>query len=382
MLKGLTVLSIFIIFSNIMLYAQNTPITSKIEKKTTNIKYRSQIDSLVLEGVHLINNNKLDEAIEVFNKALSINDTLWHIHYEKALAYYQKKEFDSVIKILKPFIYRDDLTSQFYEILGASYDIKGFTENAEKIYDLGLKKYPNAANIYMQYGLHYIQLEEFVTALAMWEKGVEVDPMYENNYFMLSKYNFHTGEYIWTILYGEIFLNLSDKAGLLEDISKFIYRAYNSGCYNPIDSNNYETSFTKIKIKSKNLSERQDLPFEVAFDLVINKAVKGILPEQKEELTIDQLYKIRKNFIEIWYKEKWNNRFSNKLFDLQKKLIQKGHFEAYNYWVFNAAKKFEANDWLKIHKEKLESMGNFMAKNPFKLNKANYISRPKFSKSY
>lgn len=387
--KSMSQFIIKLLFFNVLLIlliittnAQQVPISTKIEKKSVNMQYRSELDSLVLEGVRLINSNKLEEAISLFNKALAINDTLWHIHYEKALAYYQMKQFDSVIKILKPFLNRPDLNSQFYEILGASYDIKNNLEQAENIYDRGLEKFPNAANLYMQYGMHFIQLEEFVRAMAMWEKGVEVDPMYENNYFMLSKYYFHTGEYVWTNLYGEIFLNLSDKAGLLEDISKFIYRAYNNGCYNQIDSLTIETSFTKTRIQSKNLKGRNDLPFEVAYDLVMNEAVKGIIPKDKTELTIDQLYKIRKNFIEIWYKEGWNKRFSNALFDLHKKLIKNGHFEAYNYWVFNAACKVEANNWLKNNKEKLETMGNFMVKNKFKLNKANYINRPKFTRSY
>jgi tetratricopeptide (TPR) repeat protein len=321
---------------------------------------------------------KYDDAIKLLDEAILLDNSRWEIHYEKALAYYQMNKFDSVISILIPFIDREDLNDNYYQILGSSLDVQKEYDSALVVYQMGLKKFPNSGKILMELGIHNIETENPVEALAAWEIGVKVEPAYDLNYYMLSKYYFHTGELFWTIMYGELFLNLSSTTGRLNDISNFINNAYSAGFYKLREDSTTGIEFTKINILSKNLKERDDLPFELAYQIMMKEASEGLLPKEKNALSIDVIHKIRTKFIEIWYKDKWNEKYSNALFDLHRKMVLAGHFETYNYWVFNAARKVEAEKWLKNNPEKLNLFGDYMIKNQLKLHKGNYINRAKY----
>ena len=325
---------------------------------------------------------KYDDAIKLLDEAILLDNSRWEIHYEKALAYYQMNKFDSVISILIPFIDREDLNDNYYQILGSSLDVQKEHDSALVVYQMGLKKFPNSGKILMELGIHNIETENPVEALAAWEIGIKVEPDYDLNYYMLSKYYYHTGELFWTIMYGELFLNLSSTTGRLNDISNFINNAYYAGFYKLQEDSTTTIEFTKINILSKNLKERDDLPFELAFQIMMKEASEGLLPKEKSELSIDVIHKIRTKFIEIWYKDKWNEKYSNALFDLHRKMIVAGHFETYNYWVFNAARKIEAEKWLKQNPEKLEQFGEYMIRNQLKLHKGNYINRAKYIRNY
>lgn len=234
----------------------------------------------------------------------------------------------------------------------------------------------------MEMGIHFVEEMNGLQATAYWHKGIDVEPTYENNYYWLSRFVFYNYEFVWTIMYGELFMNLSDAPLRLDDISTFIDDAFTEGFYSKVDSLTTQIQFTRINIKAKNLKEREDLPFEMAYQIVMKEAADTLLPKKKENLTIKEIYKIRKAFVEIWYRDGWNKRYSNPLFDLQKKMIDNDIFETYHYWLLNSVRKIESENWLKKNKQKLEAFGNFMVKNRLKINKGNYFSKEKYSRGF
>jgi Tfp pilus assembly protein PilF len=390
--KKIFVIVIVLVFA-ISLYSQNTnkqnprtdnqqiDTTKKVKSKPKFV-YKSAYDSLLLEGIKKINEQKLNDAVNLLNQAIAIDPTKWEVHYEKALAYYQAKEFDSTIAILEPFKDSEEVNDNFYQILGGSYDIKKEPDKALEIYQKGLKRFPNSGKLYMEMGIHYVEEMNGLQAVAYWHKGVDVEPTYENNYYWLARYLFFNYEFVWTIMYGELFMNLSDAPLRLDDISTFINDAFTEGFYSKVDSLTTQIQFTRINIKAKNLKEREDLPFELAYQIVMKEAADSLLPKKKENLTIQDIYKIRKSFIDIWYRDNWNKRYSNPLFDLQKKMIDNNIFETYHYWLLNSVRKMESERWLRDNKKKLEDFGNFMVKNKLKINKGNYFSRDKYSRGF
>ncbi|MFH1050784.1 MAG: hypothetical protein V1779_07620 [bacterium] len=369
---------IIMIISAFTLNSQNT----QKDGQKPKVIYKTAYDSLLLEGVKAINERKLDLAVKLLNEAIAIEPTKWEVYYEKALAYYQAKEFDSTIAILEPFIDSKEVNNHFYQILGSSYDIKQNYEKAEEIYTKGLERFPNAGNIYMEVGIHFFELKEPMKSVYNWHKGVDVQPEFENNYYWLARYLFYNYEYVWAIMYGELFMNLSDAPMRLDDISNYIDGAFGYSFYHQVDSVTTDIKFTGIIIKAKNLKEREDLPFELAYQIVMKEAADTLLPKKKIDLKIEDIFKIRMAFIDIWYRDGWNKRYSNPLFDLHKKLIENNHFETYTYWLFNSVRKEEAKAWLQDNNDKLQDFGNFMVKNKLKINKGNYFSKEKYSRGY
>ena len=64
------------------------------------ITAKERADSLAKAGVFLINKGLYNEAIEVFDEAMNLDKSNIDYPYEKALAFYQKKMYDSAIVIL------------------------------------------------------------------------------------------------------------------------------------------------------------------------------------------------------------------------------------------------------------------------------------------
>ncbi len=336
-------------------------------------------DSLAREGVKLVNAGKYREAIAIYDKILKSQPDNIAVIYEKGVAHYKSHNYDSVIALLEPIKDSPLAFPRIYQILGNSYDISRRPVRAEEIYKEGLRKFPNAGRLYVEIAVHFFDLNQDRKSLTYLERGVRNDPEYPDLYYLLSRYFYDIEEYSWSIVYGEIFMHLSSVVSRLNDISKIIYLSYAKGFFNPKDSAE-RIKFTRQRVIGKNLKARDDLPFAFAVELILKDASKNLLPRAQDSLTIKTLYKIRSKFLDLWYKEKWNSRYSNPLFDLLKTLKDKGYFEAYNYWLFNAALQKEAEKWLKNpkNKKKLNDFGNFMAKHELRLNKANYVSHRKY----
>ena len=377
MINKILLLIVFVLVSNSLYSHDNHP-----KAPAKKMKYLSETDSLLHEGVRKVDEKKYFESLDFFDRAHALDTSRWEILYEKALAYYQMQKFDTVITMLEPLQYRSDLSDNFYRVLGSSYDIQKEYDKAKAVYDTALSRFPNSGKIYMEYGIHYLENKQYPDAVARWQKGLEVEPDYENNYYLLTKYLFHTGEYGWTIMFGEVFMNISTNTERLEDISMFIDNSITTAAFFPEDSTNTVIKFTKINILSKNLKQREDLPFELAYQIFMKEACENLLPKIQDSLTIDLIYQIRKKFIELWFKENFNIKYPNPLFDLHYKMLLSGHFDTYNYWLFNTPRKQDAQQWFAKNQQKLQKFGEWMVANGLKMSKANYFNQDRYIKKY
>ncbi|HEX8459960.1 MAG TPA: hypothetical protein VF623_00965, partial [Segetibacter sp.] len=163
------------------------------------------------------------------------------------------------------------------------------------------------------------------------------------------------GNIVWSLLYGEIFLNMESftqrstevKNLLLDQYKKF----YISG---------YTAPPATASAKSKKPAPIQ---FANAVAEVLNKQQSqvsyGITPES---LTI-----IRTRFILDWYNT-YGDKFPFRLFDHQRQLLQEGMFEAYNFWLFGPAANLKTyQTWSQYHQEELNTFLTFQRSKIFKV---------------
>ncbi len=371
----ITLLSIifFGFFSLPQLYATKT----KIKAKDKNVERRIG-DSLAIIGVKLVDKGKYREALQYYNRALEIDSTYEPYIYEKAFTYYKLMNYDSVVVMLEPLVQRQGATTNTFQILGISYEILKKNVKARETFLNGIRTYPKAANLYMEMGIFELGQDSTMMAQYYWEKGISVNPNYSINYYHLARYFSKTTQFFWSLTYAEIFMNLSENTTMLNNLSKLMDEMYKRSFYSELDSVTTKIRFTDFEILGKNLKAREDLPLPFAYQLIMREAAKDLLPKDKSKFTIDVIYKIRKKFIEIWYKENWNKRYSLVLFDLQRDLIKAGHFETYIYWLLNASRQIEAKKWIMNNKGKLSTFGKWMVKHRLKFNRANFISRNRF----
>src|SRR6056297_1495073 len=176
-----------------------------------------QADSLATIAMQLMDEGEIDRSIELLNQSKELFNK-WLYDYEIGLALYMNEEYDDAQKIFKKVLRRDGSDPVQYKMLGNTYSVQGDREKAIKTYQKGLKKYPDAGGLYLELGIVERAKENYNKALFYWEKGIEADPFHASNYYWASKYFSATKGKVWSLLYGEIFLNLEFNTARSQEI--------------------------------------------------------------------------------------------------------------------------------------------------------------------
>jgi tetratricopeptide (TPR) repeat protein len=328
------------------------------------------------EAVQLVDNGKIDEGIKLLQEAQNLDPDRFDYPYELAYAYYQKQDYKGAIEISEKLVNHKDAEPQLFQLLGNCYDILNNPNKAFEIYDAGLKKFPNAGNLYLEKGNVYWNREEYEKALPYYEKGIEVDPDFPSNYYKATRVYFKSTEKVWGMVYGEIFMNLERNTDRTSEISKLLYDTYKNGI---TLKNNDSISVNFSKSISLNPDEKMDSPDNVkslfVFVYEINLLVPPTLPLSEKTININTLDEIRSTFIDRYFKYGYgfDKKFSNVLFSYQKKVKDAGHIEAYNHWILMKGDEDGFNEWRSGNKEKWDSFVDWFTDNKLKIDKNNKL---------
>jgi len=101
----------------------------------------------------------------------------------------------------------------------------------------------------------------------------------------------------------------------------------------------------------------------------------GALPlgGEASPLSIKKLISIRKNQLSLW---KQKNLPETELTRRQQAIIAAGHFDAYNYWLFQNARPDEFTQWVGDHQPEFQAWRDWQDKNKFT------IERPDLQRLY
>jgi hypothetical protein len=189
-------------------------------------------------------------------------------------------------------------------------------------------------------------------AIKIWEKGIEVAPSFSKNYFNASKYYYFSTDKVWSIIYGEIFLNMEPMSTSSPEIKNIL-----------LDS--YKKLFVDADVeKNKN----DNSPFVQAFLQTVFKQFSVI----SSGINTESLIMLRTRFVLDWFND-FGTKFPYRLFDWQKQLLQEGVFEAYNQWIFTAANNLPAyQNWTTTHSSEYEEMNRFQRGRIFKVPTGQY----------
>ena len=314
------------------------------------------------EAIDLMDNGKIDESINLLQESHKLDPDRFDYPYEIAYAHYLKEDYEGAINILEKIKNHKDVSERLFQLLGNSYDILGKTDKAFESYDEGLKKFPDSGIIYLEKGNVYWNKKEYDKALPFYEKGIEVAPQFSSNYYRAALIYCNSTEELWGMIYGEIFMNLERNSERTAEISKLLYDTYKSEI-KFISDTSISVSF------SKNASVNSDgkLPFGIG--IYEPTLLMSILNEKS--IDINSLDRIRKNFVETYFKNENDKKYPNILFDYQKKVMEAGHLEAYNHWILMKGDEDGFGEWYDSNKEKWKSFVEWFSDNGLELNDSN-----------
>lgn len=327
-------------------------------------------------ALKLEEDGKFDAAIRLLKVSQKLDPEEIEYPYEIAYAYYSKKSYKQAIKYLLPLTKHKDVMDLVYQLLGNCYDNIGKTAKAKETYDAGLKIFPNSGILYSEKGIVQMGRKDYENALVFFEKGIEVEPKFASNYYLAAKIYCNTTEKVWGIIYGELFMNLERKSLRTSSVSKLLYDTYKSQIKFTSDST-ISVSFSKnatISINDLKDSGNIKLPFGTGI------YEPNLLLSLIGEKTIDvaSLVRIRTNFIENYFKNNYNIKYPNILFDYQNEIMKAGHIEAYNHWILMSADENSLPKWKEANKEKWDAFLKWFWDNKIKVDSTHKFYRSQY----
>lgn len=286
-----------------------------------------------------------DNAILVLNSALKQSPGDLDLQKDLVLAYTYKRDFAKALEVVKPLLERDDVDEQTYQVGGNVYRALALYKDGEKMFRKALKKFPDSGPLYSDFGEMLWDNKDY-SAINEWEKGIEVSPSYAGNYYNAASYYYFTKDKIWTLIYGEIFVNMESLTERSTEVKKMLLDTYK------------QKLFTDVDNKEKN---QPGFVKAVAETYDKQSAIAG------RGITMETLNMIRTRFILDWYAS-YALKYPFKLFDYQQQLIREGMFEAYDQWLFGPVDNLGAFDqWTKTNPEIYARFTTFQKGRIFKM---------------
>jgi tetratricopeptide (TPR) repeat protein len=322
------------------------------------------------EAIKLMDNGNFDESIKLLKEAQKLDPDYFNYPYEMAYANYAKGNYKEAAKILEKNKNHKDVTEVLFQLLGNCYDVLGDSEKAFEAYDEGLKKFPNSGEIYLEKGNVYWSKKEYNQAIDFYEKGIEVEPSFPSNYYRATLLYCSSSEEVWGMIYGEIFMNLERKTQRTAEISKLLFDTYKKEITFTSDTS-MSVSFSKNA--TININDLMDttkalkLPFGMgAYEPTLLVSILNV-----DSIDINSLSQIRSAFVANYFQFGHNKTYPNILFDYHKKLIDAGHFDAYNHWLLMVGDKDGFDKWHTDNNEKWEKFLDWYSVNGMEVNENN-----------
>jgi Tfp pilus assembly protein PilF len=294
-----------------------------------------------------------DNAIVVLTRALQQDKNNLEMQKDMVMSFYLKRDYEKALEGVKELIERPDADAVTFQIAGNVYKALEKVKECEAMYKKALKKFPKSGPLYSEYGELLWATKNF-TAIDQWEKGIQNDPGYGGNYYNAALFYFHSKDKVWSLIYGEIFVNMESLSERGASMKQLLLRGYKEKLFAEIDL---------LKGEEKNKSE-----FAKAFLTGMGKQSQLI----NKGITTDALTMIRSRFILDWYQTN-GTKFPYKLFDYHRQLLQEGMFEAYNQWLFGPSENLAAYDnWTKAHAEQYQSLNTFQRSRIFRMPAGQY----------
>ena len=290
-------------------------------------------------------------AILVLNRAYAMEPGNLSVAKELAQANYYQNDLPRALDLMKTIVDRDEADDQSFQITGNIYKAQGNLKEAEKTYRKGLKKFPSSGALYNDLG-ELMWAQKNYDAITQWEKGIATDPSFSRNYYNAARYYYFTPDKTWSLLYGEIFLNMEPFGTKSPEIKEILLESY-------------KKLFSEPDILA---SSKETSAFGKAF--LQTMAKQGSLVAHG--INADVLTMVRTRFILDWQNE-LAKKFPYKLFEQHETMLKEGLFTAYNQWLFGAAQNLSGfQAWINAHPDEYAALTKFQRSTVFKMPEKQY----------
>ncbi len=334
----------------------------------------SHEDSLLLDkAVKLVDKGQAVTALMDFETLATKYPKNFLVQYERIYCLYHLGRFDDVIKCRKTVLDNKDTRDIAYQMVGNAYDCVGQTDKAVKTYEEGLKRFPDSGLLYLELGNICFVKQEFDKALDNYNLGIVGMPNFASNYYRAANlYLASTNLLVWGLVYGEAAILLApDKTERHEELARKMVACYKDNIHFDFDD---EKGLKVTFVPSRNVtvdneSKKTYLAFPGIYEGAISQPLKQMYDEKIPFTgSVRQLMEIRKGMVETYYSVT-DNLYGNSMYllEYQKQVIDAGHWEAYNYFIFGMYYPDEYSHWCDTHVREIKAFAKWYGNTPFRL---------------
>lgn len=295
---------------------------------------KAEAEKKIREGIALHDQKKYDEALSRYNEALNLDKNNPFALAEKAMTLETSKKYNEAIEVCDLIfkLYPNGDNKSVYVTYGNALDHSGNLDTAIKIYDEGIKKYPNYYHLYFNKGIALFNAKESTKAAEAFQNATKLNPDHAASYNALA---------------------VLDKSNRIASILA-------SGRYLILDNKSPRAKVnlaTLVSLMKRGVSQKEDKTINITFDQKsVDQIEKKIIAPNNFSITDITLTMSAALDFDEKYKDKTEiQKFTNKLTTIcesmkEVKPKQKGY-----YWDFLAPYFIEMND-----KKLLEPFANII----------------------
>ncbi len=300
------------------------------------------------QGTAFMRNGDYANAIIVLKAAREQAPGNTEILNDLGVAYFMAGQYQTGYELMVPVAESEQSNDQSFVI--AAMNLRGGKNNeeAEQVYRMGLRRFPNSGALYADYG-DFLQnrppgKDGIDLSIMHWERGIEVDPAYPLNYYHAANYYNKFNNNFWAAIYGEIFINLENFTTRTVEMKNLVF-----DCYKKLYAFELATGKSNSEFES---GTKQTL-----------YALRGLV---SGGITPEILTALRTRFILDWNNNGGNLRYPFALFNYQKYLLEEGLFDAYNQWLFGSVANIPAfQNWTRLNADQYSAFNQDRLTNHF-----------------
>lgn len=317
-------------------------------------KLGPEVAQMQQSAVDYLNKQDYPNAIMLYTQAIRRAPDNVPLRRDLAYAYYLSGDIKKSKEIIDPVVASEFADEQTFQVATAIERVLGNTGKAKRIINKGLEKFSHSGLLYYSKGNLYSQEKSNQSALSSWLEGIKADPSFPSNYYAAAKSFFRDHNYVWALLYGEIYINLDQDPTRGMEVKKIMTEAY-QGILSP----GKEDKLPEFHSGSGTKEERDN-----NFRAVYRKLILEHASVIREGLNTETLTMLRIRFL-----MEWANKYAAgqpfTLFSYQQKLVEAGYFDAYNQWIFGAINNSQAFAlWIKNNADNFAAFEKWRKNNP------------------
>lgn len=334
---------------------------------------RERADALAGEAITAMEAGQIERAITLLDSAIALVPSESEYVYEKSYAYYLGNDPDRAIATLTPALDDTTATDNYYQLAATLHAARGDTSAAARIIMRGLELFPNSGRLYLERGNLEVLAGRFQSAVAMYERGMRVEPAFPSNYYRAALVLANSSEPIWGIVYGEIFMNIERATARTSEMGMLLLATYRRAISAGGDSlfavrfsDNTDALHLSGSGKPELMMDAMVRP-ELAYEMTAMQALVVSDRCRSEGVSLGCLDQLRTEFVRRWFAQGLNEKYPSRLFDWHKVLLDVGFFDEYNYWLLGAGDSEAFYAWVDAKPDDFEHFQSWFRVNGMSL---------------